>query len=129
MARRARARLAALREVSRRRNAWDRMIDGLRSQYHGLEDVEGRTIQFRLHSSHQAIECGGSVGCISCGLLVSRQRKNQRMERPCVPHPGPKVSGSFHRVGKVAQGLHPYSRDAPWPKGGAHPAPRRVSFV
>ena len=129
MARRARARLAALREAARRRAAWDTMVDGLRARYHGLEDMDGTEVVIRLHASLRAIECGGYVGCIACGSLVSRQRKGQRLEKPCVPHPWPRISGSFHRVNKAAQGIHPYAHDAPWPNGSVRPAPRRVSMA
>ena len=119
-----RAQEAALEEVARRRSAWDRM-----SQHAGLENLDSGIINFRLHSSHRAIECGGYVGCIACGSLVSRQRKHQRMEKPCVPHPGPKVSGSLCRINRAAQGIHPYANDAPWPNGSVRPAPRRVSMT
>ena len=87
--------------------------------------VYSTVLRFPVHSSHVAVECGGYVGCLSCGSSIMRPKESQRLADKCIPKQK-KTSGSFYRVRRIAQGIHPYGPDHQWPNGHVSPNPQRV---
>ena len=83
-------------------------------------------LRFPVHSSHVAVECGGYVGCLSCGSSIMRPKEGQRLADKCIPKLK-RTSGSFHRVRRIAAGIHPYGPEHQWPNGCVDPNPRRVA--
>ena len=71
---------------------------------------------------------GGYVGCLACGASIMLPKEGQRLAFRCVPKVV-RTSGSFYRVRRIAQGLHPYGnhRDD-WPNGVVSPMPTRVAY-
>ena len=111
---------------SRRSSAWSRVIQGIRANREKLPVTPSITLPFSVHPTHECVGCGGFVGCVVCGSVISRSRKGQRLVDLCRPPAGPRSSGSFTRVRRLAQGLHPRSRFSNWPDGNMHPRPFRV---
>ena len=71
---------------------------------------------------------GGYVRCLACGASIMLPKEGQRLAFRCVPKVV-RTSGSFYRVRRIAQGLHPYGnhRDD-WPNGVVSPMPTRVAY-
>ena len=57
-----------------------------------------------------------------CKVRVGRMR-----ERLAIIGRG-RNSGSYYRVNRIAMGIHPRERGAPWPSGESDPRPRWVRF-
>ena len=108
-------------------------------------------LRMKVHPSHRCVECGGFVGCIACGASGSEPRANQPIGKRCLKGRRPfdpirckvrvgrmrerlaiigrgRNSGSYYRVNRIATGIHPRERGAPWPSGESDPRPRWVRF-
>ena len=68
----------------------------------------------------------GYVGCLSCGSSIMRPKEGQMLADKCIPK-DKKTSGSFHRVRRIAQGIHPYGPEHQWPNGSVSSNPQRVA--
>ena len=116
--------------LRRQAKAWVNFAQSTHSQYaNNITCTTNSTVlRFAVHSSHKAVECGGYVGCLTCGSIAMLPKEGLRLAARCIPKVN-KSSGSFYRVRRIAQGLHPYGKvDDPWPNGVTQPTPRRVSY-
>ena len=128
--RRAQQRLAIKDNLRRQAMAWVNFAQSTHSQYaNNISSTTFSTVlRFAVHSTHRAVECRGYVGCLTCGSIAMLPKEGLRLAAKCIPKVN-KTSGSFYRVRRIAQGLHPYGKvDDPWPNGVVQPTPRRVSF-
>ena len=125
--RRTQQRKAIAASLKRQTKAWLTFTSKTRTQFaNNISKVYSTTLRFCVHSSHVAVECGGYVGCLSCGASIMRPKEGQRLATRCLPKRC-KTSGSFYRVRRIAQGLHPYGQGQLWPNGTVAPTPNRVA--
>ena len=80
-----------------------------------LQYLDGRSV----HPSHTCFECGGYLGCIKCGSVVSTSQRCALVE-PCR---GECPAGSRGPIRRLTSGRLPRGRS--WPSGEAEPQPKR----
>ncbi len=76
-------------------------------------------VPFFVHGSHECLACGGFVGCIRCGSVVSAQQRSA-LSHQCR---GSCPDGASGPVRRLAAGLLP--RGKAWPSGETAPLPKR----
>ena len=76
-----------------------------------------------VHDSHDAVECGGYVGCRKCGSVVSTAQSSAMLAmcRGWCPR------GAKRPVRQLELGQLP--RGSAWPSGEAQPRPRQLRRV
>ena len=102
---------------------------------------DSQRLRMKVHPSHRCVECGGCVGRIACRAIGkrclrggrplepirSKVRVGKMRERLAIIGRG-RNSGSYYRVNRIATGIDPRERGAPWPSGESDPRPRWVRF-
>ena len=116
------AQRAALREDAvalRQANsaAWRTLARNL--QPVGESDDEG-VVPLPVHDSHECLVCGGFVGCIRCGAVISAQLRSA-LSVQCRGFCPDNACGPVRRL---ALGRLP--RGDRWPSGEAEPLPKRL---
>ncbi len=97
--------------------AWRRLATSL--PWQPMPEGLSRT-PFRVDSSHECITCGGFVGCLRCGSVVSAHARSA-LAAECRGHC---PTGALGPVRRLALGRIP--RGDAWPSGELAPLPKRL---
>jgi hypothetical protein len=92
-------------------SAWARLISELPLNANGAGPDADDVIPFKVHDSHASVHCGGYVGCIRCGTVVSSHTHgaiSRQCRRVC-------PAGSKGPVLRLVRGRLP--RGEEWPNG------------
>ena len=103
-----------------RQSAWDASMRTLAWHPESTATPPAAFMSTTIHASHNCLECGGFVGCVRCGSVVSTPQRSA-LDKPC------RVScplGTRGPVKIMAAGRLP--RGEAWPSGEVDPKPKRL---